>query len=56
MPPSSQPPTSEQPEAQATSSVRDREIHAEQHVVDLAYGELERQLESARRSLAATGA
>lgn len=56
MPPSSQPPTSEQPEAQATSSVRDREIHAEQHVVDLAYGELDRQLEAARRSLAATEA
>ncbi|WP_390881943.1 HelD family protein [Actinomyces radicidentis] len=37
-------------------SVREREVAAEQRVVDTAYGELDRQLAAARRSLAATEA
>lgn len=37
-------------------STREREIAAEQEVVDVAYGELDRQLAEARRSLAATEA
>ena len=37
-------------------SVREREIHGEQEVVDLAYSELDRQLTQARRSLARTEA
>ena len=36
--------------------VREREIHGEQEVVDLAYSELDRQLAQARRSLARTEA
>ena len=36
--------------------VREREIHGEQEVVDLAYSELDRQLTQARRSLARTEA
>ncbi|WP_420835742.1 hypothetical protein [Actinomyces ruminis] len=38
------------------ASARDREIAAEQEVVDLAYSELDRQLDAARRSLTATQA
>ncbi|SHE26453.1 Hypothetical protein ACGLYG10_2704 [Actinomyces glycerinitolerans] len=38
------------------ASARDREIAAEQEVVDLAYSELDRQLGAARRSLTATQA
>ena len=37
-------------------SVRDRQVQAEQRVVDTAYGELDRQLEAARRALAGTEA
>lgn len=37
-------------------SVREREVAAEQRVVDTAYGELDRQLAAARRSLAVTEA
>lgn len=37
-------------------SVREREVAGEQRVVDTAYGELDRQLAAARRSLAATEA
>ena len=37
-------------------SVRERELHSEQQIVDLAYSELDRQLDQARRSLARTEA
>nr|WP_233188333.1 AAA family ATPase [Actinomyces qiguomingii] len=40
----------------AAATTRDREIASEQKVVDVAYGELDRQLAAARHSLAATQA
>ncbi|VEG26869.1 HelD family protein [Actinomyces howellii] len=55
-------PSDSDPAAAADSSrttgdtTRQREVAAEQEVVDLAYGELDRQLDEARRSLAATEA
>ena len=39
-----------------STSARDREIAAEQEIVDLAYGELDRRLAAARRALASTEA
>ncbi|WP_172191074.1 HelD family protein [Actinomyces faecalis] len=56
MPASSSSPSCDPSQAQQPVSAREREISAEQRVVDLAYGELDRQLEAARRSLAATEA
>ncbi|WP_315128450.1 UvrD-helicase domain-containing protein [uncultured Actinomyces sp.] len=46
----------EHPQAPAGGHVREREIAAEQEVVDLAYGELDRRLAEAKRFLAATQA
>ena len=49
-------PITEHPQAPAGGHVREREIAAEQEVVDLAYGELDRRLAEAKRFLAATQA
>ncbi|WP_314742211.1 UvrD-helicase domain-containing protein [uncultured Actinomyces sp.] len=46
----------EHPQTPAGGHVREREIAAEQEVVDLAYGELDRRLAEAKRFLAATQA
>lgn len=49
-------PITEHPQTPAGGHVREREIAAEQEVVDLAYGELDRRLAEAKRFLAATQA
>ena len=49
-------PITDHPQAPAGGHVREREIAAEQEVVDLAYGELDRRLAEAKRFLAATQA
>ena len=49
-------PITEHPQTPAGGHVREREIVAEQEVVDLAYGELDRRLAEAKRFLAATQA
>ena len=49
-------PITEHPQTPVGGHVREREIAAEQEVVDLAYGELDRRLAEAKRFLAATQA